>query len=140
MNRTLRFITVAVVTVASLVSFGAIADAGKPEKAVYLDLFYQPNVKPGRIFLTANSGPYIRQLHWKNWGTSKTVGRGRFISDCASCGPKENKPAVITMRGLKTCKAHNYRVYTHFKLHVIDPSKRRVLSFSSGCPPKGEGF
>jgi hypothetical protein len=137
MKKTFRILAVVTLAVASLVSFGAMADAGKPEKTVYLDYNYQPSVKPKEIFLTADAGPYVKKIHWTNWGSNKTVGRGRFISDCASCGVKENRPAVFTLKNLTTCKGRGYKTYSFQKLHVIDKSRKRVETFPGTCPPKG---
>ena len=106
------------------------------KKAVFFDMYYQGEVKPNRIFLTANSGPYFKKLKWKNWGENRTVARGRFISDCASCGEKENKPARITMRKLVPCPKLKVNTYKYIKLKVIDPDRpHRVAKWRGACPP-----
>jgi hypothetical protein len=45
MNKSIRFVTVIAITIASLVSFGAVADAGKHEKkAALLSLYVKLHV------------------------------------------------------------------------------------------------
>lgn len=118
-------------------SFSAQATAKSPHKKTALfNLTYTPQVKPTRYFLTANSGPYVKKIKWKDWGTGKTVGRGRFISDCASCGPKENKPAKLVLWKKVYCKAYGVYTYRHARLRVVDPSRNRVTPIAVQCPPK----
>lgn len=138
MTRLARTFSILLVAFGAVFSVGAVADAGKPKKVVYLDYNYQAFVKPGKIFLTANSGPYLRRLKWTGWGTNKAVGRGQYVYDCASCIPKEKKPVTITFRKLIRCKyAPNIRIYRFGKIHVIDPTRNRTTPWNGHCPPKG---
>jgi hypothetical protein len=83
-----------------------------PKASVVLyNLTLTPKVEPGRCFLTADAGPYVDKLTWTGWGTSKAVGTGTYISDCASCGPKESKPATITLQRPVACAVYGTRVY-----------------------------
>lgn len=125
----------------ALLALGALGSpagaAPKPyKKTVYFDMFYQGKVKPSRIFTTANSGPYFKKLRWKDWGKNRTTAKGRFISDCASCGEKENKPARVTMRKLIKCPQQRVMTYKFIKLKVVDPEDpNRVLNWRGSCPP-----
>jgi len=125
--------------IATMFSFGSIADAGaKHKKVVYLDYNYQVFYKPSEIFLQANSGPYLKNIKWTGWGKSKSVGRGRFIADCASCFPKENRAVTITFHKLINCKyAPNIRIYRYGLIHVKDKTRKRTLKWNGQCPPKG---
>jgi hypothetical protein len=107
-------------------------------KTVFFDMYYQQHVKPRRIFTTANAGPYFKKLKWKNWGKNRTTARGRFISDCASCGEKENKPARIIMRKKIPCKRLGVNTYRIIRLNVIDPDRpNRWIIWRGSCPPPG---
>lgn len=130
-----RTTAISLLAFATLVSFGAIAEARSSTKVVYLDPAYQQSVKPSTIFLTANSGPYLKKLKWTGWGTHKAVGRGRFISDCASCGEYENRKVTITFRKPIYCKAIKVRIYKFGKIHVKDSRRNRTTSFNGSCPP-----
>jgi len=140
-------IVLALLAVLALTGLGSPAGAdqqpyGKAEykKTVFFDMYYQGEVKPRRIFTTANSGPYFKKLRWKNWGDNRTVGRGRFISDCASCGEKENKAARITMRKLIPCPKLKVNTYKFITLKVFDRERpNRVVKWPGDCPPRGEG-
>ena len=118
-------------------AFSVPATAKAPKKTALFNLTYTPQVKPTRYFLTANSGPYVKKIKWKNWGSNKTVGRGRFISDCASCGPKENKPAKLVLWKKVNCKEYGVYTYKYARLRVIDPTRNRVTEIPVQCPPKG---
>ncbi|MBK5234005.1 MAG: hypothetical protein JJE13_13635, partial [Thermoleophilia bacterium] len=134
MKTPLRVIAISFLAIASLFAFGSAAGA-RSEKVVYFDPAYQQSVKPGRIFLSANAGPYLKKLKWTGWGTNKTVGRGRFISDCASCGEYENRAVTITLRKVIYCKAVDVHTYKFGKIHVKDSRRKRVSRFDFGtCP------
>jgi hypothetical protein len=117
--------------------FSVPATARAPMKTALFNLTYVPQVKPQKYFLTANSGPYVKKIRWKRWGTNKTVGRGRFISDCASCGPKENKLARLVLWKKVKCKEYGVYTYRYGRLRVIDPERNRVTDIAVQCPPKG---
>ena len=133
MKNLLRLAAVTFLATVSVASLGAVADGGTPKKVAVFNLSETPKVKPSRIFLSADAGPYIKSISWSNWGKAKTVGRGRFISDCVSCGPKENKPAVITLWKLETCKSPKVRSYRFGKIRVVDPTRKRVAPLPLGC-------
>ena len=135
--RSCAFILLATI---SVFSFGTAADAGSHsgKKVVYFDYNYTPHFKPSHIFLTANSGPYLKKLRWQGWGTSKSVGRGRFISDCASCGDYENRAVTVTFHKLVTCRyAPNVQIYRYSLIHVKQSTRRRTLQWNGNCPSKG---
>jgi len=141
MKTFLRLFVISLLALVSLASIGATANADKQfKKTVFFDMYYQGQVKPNRIFTTASSGPYFKKLKWSNWGDNRTIARGRFISDCASCGEKENKPARITMRKLIPCPDQKVMTYKYIKLKVVDPDdSHRVLNWPGACPPRGSG-
>jgi len=124
-----------VLALAGVVSVPATAKA--PKKTALFNLTHTPQVKPKRYFLTANSGPYVKKIRWRNWGGRRTVGRGRFISDCASCGPKENKPAKLVLWKKVDCKEFGVFTYRYGRLRVIDPDRNRFTDIAVQCPPKG---
>jgi hypothetical protein len=100
---------------------------------VYFDLFYQPEVAPKRIFFTANSGPYLRGMSWNRWGQKKTVGRGYYVSKCASCAPPKRSKAVVRFSKRTYCKKQDLYYYkratmTRKKLE----GKSRTVKISGG--------
>ncbi|CAN5131088.1 hypothetical protein BH09ACT12_BH09ACT12_03650 [soil metagenome] len=99
----------------------------------YFDLYYNPEVAPKRIFFYANSGPYLRGMHWNNWGTKKTVGRGIYVSTCASCAPPKRRKAVVRFSGLQYCKAQDVFYYKRAKM-TRKPSEgqTRTVKISAG--------
>lgn len=122
---------------ASLASLGATAGAGNHEfkKTALFNLTAEPKVKPTRVFLTANSGPYLKKIKWSNWGSNRTVGRGRFIADCASCGPKENKAMTLTLSKLRPCPKFGVMAYKKGYLKINDPKDpNRGAPLPLGCP------
>ena len=97
MKKPLGIVLVALMAILVAASFTAPAGAKNQfRKTALFNLTYTPKIKPSRVFLSASSGPYLKKIKWSGWGTNKTVGRGRFISDCASCGAKENKRMKLT--------------------------------------------
>jgi hypothetical protein len=67
--------------VALLILAGALVPAtatAAPKKVFWVDLFFQLEQKPDFIAFTANSGPRMQNIRWKNWGGSKAVGRGYY--------------------------------------------------------------
>jgi hypothetical protein len=56
-----------------------------------------PEIEPSMVFSSANAGPYVEKLAWTGWGTPEATGSGTYVSDCASCGPKEILPAEIVL-------------------------------------------
>lgn len=138
MKKLVRTSAVMFLAAFSLLTVGSMAEADGPKKVVYFDYNYTPSVKPNKIFLTANSGPYLKKLKWTGWGTNKAIGRGRFIADCASCFPKTNKRVTVYFRKLITCKyAPNVKIYRYGKFHIKDPTRKRVHQWNGNCPSKG---
>jgi hypothetical protein len=91
-----------------------------------------PEVAPQRIFFQADAGPYIRDIRWTGWGTETATGHGRFVSDCASCGTPEHKPATIVMRGLVACPQFGAFVYRSGSFSRPYNGGRRVRPIPSG--------
>ncbi len=75
------------------------------------DLFGQKQVKPERIFLTANSGPYLKDLEWFNWGRGRATGVGTYVSDCASCPGPDQRPAIVRLKQRRGCEAKGGKAY-----------------------------
>lgn len=135
MKNLFRLLTVTVLAALSFAAFSSPASAQKTYgKTAIFNLTQETKVKPSRFFLTANSGPYLKKLKWSKWGTAKTVGRGRFISDCVSCGEKENKPVRMTLHELIPCPKYKVMTYKFAKIKVVDPERpNRVQKFRLGC-------
>lgn len=78
---------------------GAPIGCTRDPKANYVlfNLFPTPEVEPRRFFFTANSGPYLDRLRWTGWGTAHATATGRYISNCASCGPKIVKQTTVVL-------------------------------------------
>jgi hypothetical protein len=85
--------------------------ADRKSQVVLFNLTAIPSVTPERYFFTANSGPYVKNLRWIGWGTQHAAGRGRFISDCASCGTPEHVDATLKLSGLTYCRENGLTVY-----------------------------
>lgn len=122
-----------IVALAGAFSVPATAKAPHKKTAIF-NLNNTPQYKPTRFFLTASSGPYVKKIRWTNWGENRAIGRGRFISDCASCGKKENKPAKIVLWKKVNCKAYGVYSYKFARLRVIDPTRNRVTNIPAQCP------
>lgn len=78
---------------------------------VYFGLFPSPVVAPSGIFFTADAGPALLHIRWKDWGGDTAIGHGRFVSDCASCGTPEHKPATVILHGRRWCPQFGAWVY-----------------------------
>ena len=126
------------VVLAAAVPAGALAVASTPVaaagsgKVVVFNLTESPIFKPRTFFLAANAGPLLTQLRWSNWGKEKTTATGIYVSDCASCGPEQHRPAIVRFSGLKACPKYDGRTYRTGTLTVIadDGSKK-----TSALPP-----
>lgn len=70
--------------------------------AVYWSLGHAVT-EPRRIFTAYSSAPYLRGLTWEGWGSRTAVGTGRWMSDCASCPPPDERRATVTLSGFVTC-------------------------------------
>lgn len=107
---------------------------------VYFDLFYQEQIKPRRIFFTANSGSYLKNLKWTGWGSRKAVARGLYVSECASCGPPVRRKAKIRLLGRTYCETRDVYFYQKAIL-TRKPSagqSRRVRVDGAPCPDPGD--
>lgn len=101
----------------ALIGGAAVAGASKAEKeTAVFDLFGQKQVKPEKIFLTANSGPYLTGMEWFKWGKDKTTGVGTFVSDCASCPGPDRRPAIVRFSKRDECKKKGGFAYKRGRL------------------------
>ena len=136
MDKPLGLILVTILALSLAGSVTSAATAMPFQKTALFNLTYEPKVKPNRVFLTANSGPYLKKIEWSEWGSNRTVGRGRFISDCASCGPKENKPMKLTLYKLRPCPKYHVMAYKKGYLKIFDSNRpNRGTPLALGCPP-----
>jgi hypothetical protein len=80
MNRRFRTVGTAVLTavVLAVAAFAPAVSSADTKKVFWVDLFYQLEQKPDFIALTANSGPQVKNIRWKNWGGRRAVGRGYY--------------------------------------------------------------
>jgi hypothetical protein len=101
-------------------------------RAMYFGTEPNPEVEPERIFFQADAGPYLRDIRWMGWGTEIAVGHGRFVSDCASCGTPEHKPATIIMHGLTPCPAFGGFIYRYAHFSRLYNGHRRTRPVPSG--------
>lgn len=115
------------------------APATHPAKTVFFDMYYNPKVTPIRIFMTANSGPWMKGLHWDGWGDRKAVGRGAWISDCASCLGPDRRKVRITLTKRVYCRAQGVHTYRKANVVLSKPDEgytNRKFTFWNGCPPR----
>lgn len=136
-----KFLSVFFVSFLALVAVGSFATPATAKnefrKTALFNLTYEPKVKPNRVFLSANAGPYLKKIKWSGWGTNKTVGRGRFISDCSSCGIKENKPMKLTLYKIRPCPKYGVMAYRKGYLKIYDKKRpNRGGSLPLPCPPR----
>jgi len=126
-------------TAGSLPATAVAADAPAPDSAraghvVYYNLG-SPEVRPARVFTAFSSSPYVDDLTWRRWGTAKTVGRGVYVSDCASCAAPDRRRAIIVLAGLETCD-NGTRTYRRAKIRVSAPDEgttRTTYRLETGC-------
>jgi hypothetical protein len=102
---------------------GAAIGCGADPKAqaVLYNLTDQPKVEPDRYFLTANAGPYVRNLRWMGWGSDHAAAHGTYVSDCASCGPREVRKATIVLTRRVFCPSYGGDVYRYGRLVTRAP-------------------
>lgn len=112
-------------------------DADPASTTAYFGLSLQPEVEPERVFFTANAGPYLRDVTWAGWGAAQAVGTGTYVSDCASCGPKQELPARLVLERPVACAGWGVQVYTRMRLEKTLPSgeieTRRLGSNDTAC-------
>jgi len=136
-----RFLLVLAVTAATLGIAGQ-ASAASPSQYRIFDLYYQPYpAETTSYYFYANSTPWLRHLKWKNWGSRRAVGRGRYVLDCGTCGPtREVYRARARLTGRVKCKGYykRFRSYRRMKVTVFYPKSEggtRSRTFPMGCPP-----
>jgi len=108
----IRLVAGLAIIVAATLAFGATSSAkqgtqAKQGKVYFADLFGGATQHPKKIFFTANSGPRVTKIEWKNWGSRKAVGRGVYEDTQAIpcpplCHPKG--PAKIVLKRPQPCK------------------------------------
>ena len=116
------------------------APAARAGKTVFFDMYYNPKVTPKRIFMTANSGPWMKNLHWDGWSTGTAVGRGAWISDCASCPGPDRRQVKITFSKRTYCKHQDVHAYLKARVVLSKPDEgydNRKFTMRFSCPPKG---
>lgn len=79
-------------------------------KAVIFNITVAPLVEPGRFFFSANSGPYLKNVRWRNWGAATATATATYISDCASCD-EATYPVTVTASDLVPCSPYGARAY-----------------------------
>jgi hypothetical protein len=79
--------------------------------AVVFGLYPSPQVEPDRWFFYANAGPYLKDLVWTDWGSPTATATGTYISDCASCGPRQEYPVTVRVDGLRACPNFGAQAY-----------------------------
>jgi len=111
--------------------------SGKKYKNVYwLDLSGSSSRAPGRVFFTANSGGFVKNLNWKRWGTRKTVGRGTFGTTAPCNGrPCPRGPARLVLRKPVRCtpafgdkQGKRIRVYRRGTLYYPKWNGKRLVA------------
>lgn len=73
-----------------------------------------PMLEPRQIFFAANSAPYITDLTWTGWGTTRAVGEGTYVNECSSgdCTPTPFRaPTTVVFDTSKPCPSWGARVY-----------------------------
>lgn len=102
-------------------------------KAVVFNMYPTPLVQPGRFFFTANSGPYLKDVAWTSWGAPTATGVGTYISECASCGPRQEYEVTITVDRLIDCPPYGAQAYDRLRFvrsggAAPDDPRRRGIS------------
>lgn len=163
MRSSLRFraLTGLAAMMAVALSFSVAASpASKSKKVYWVDLGGQASQAPDYVFFTANSGGFMEDITWKNWGGKRTVGNGTFGTTAPCNGqPCPEGPAKLVLRRPIRCtpscgskKGKKIRVYKRGKLTYPDGRHRgrrrqrpdqlrhlqaRERALSSGVAPGG---
>jgi hypothetical protein len=113
-------------------------DADPASQAVVFGLYPTPQVEPDRWFFYANAGPYLKDLVWSGWGTPTATATGTYISDCASCGPREEYPVTVRVDALARCPNFATQAYDRLfferaggRLPTDPPAARRTLPLAA---------
>lgn len=116
-------------------SVPASADGAKP--VYWIDLGGTASRHPDYVFFTANSGGFMKDVRWTDWGAHKTVARGTFgtTAPCDSDGdgpdtgggPCPDGPAKMVLRKPVRCtpefgtkEGRTVRVYRYATLWYPD--------------------
>lgn len=111
-------------------SLGCTADPAAT--AIVFNMYPTPLAQPGRFFFTANSGPYVKDLAWTGWGQPTATATGTYVSDCASCGPRQEYAVTVTVDRLVDCPPYGAKVYNRLRFERAggpapgDPRRRRI--------------
>ena len=107
--------------------------ADRRSKVAFYTMFYSRELEPFRMHFTANAGPYVDDIGWHGWGTERAVGRGAYISYCASCGEPTVQPAKIVFTKMARCPRSGGMAYKHGVLITRnDRDQKRRRSISTG--------
>ncbi len=93
-----------------------------------------PEVEPGSYFLTADAGPYVRDISWTGWGTERAVGTGTFVNDCAICGPRAITGATLILEHPVPCPTVGGLVYRVGRLRRVSAGRARLPPIDTGYP------
>jgi len=106
--------------------------------AVVFGLYPSPHVEPDRWFFTANAGPYLKDLVWTGWGGETATATGTYVSECASCGPRQQYPVTVRVDDLVACPAFGARAYDRLfferaggRLPTDPTAERRTLPLAA---------
>jgi len=119
----LRLLAGLAIVVAATLAFGGASTAAHNggKKVYFADLFGGVTKHPEAIYFTANSGPQVTDIEWKNWGERKTVGRGTYKDTQAiPCPPMchPEGPAKIVLTRPKKCKQPDFADKAGEKLYM----------------------
>lgn len=113
----------------------AVGAEARTQRTVYVNIGH-PEVKPERIFTAFSSSPYIDGVTWRRWGTDRAVGKGVYISDCASCSPPKRRTATVILTNLKPCPGKGFKAYRHAIVRVDRPDRGQTettYELHAGC-------
>ncbi|GAA1776956.1 hypothetical protein GCM10009795_023800 [Nocardioides hankookensis] len=111
-----------------------------PPKTVLFNMYAHGTVAPKRIYLTADAGPWLKKLQWKNWGKARTSATGVYISNCASCAPPARRTATVWLSKPVVCtsgEGKGLRTYNKAVVILSAPDEgadNRVFEIPAGCP------
>ena len=109
-------------------------------RTVLFSMYAHGYVKPKRVYLSANAGPWLKALQWKGWGTAKAVAHGTYISDCASCPPPKRRTVTLRLSKPVVCtegEGKGLRTYRKAVVTLSAPdqgSTVRTFRIPAGCP------
>jgi hypothetical protein len=139
LRRTLAILAATLIG-SGLLAVGPVGPAvAETPQTAYFTMFAEPQVAPKRIFLTANSGPWLKRLAWEDWGTDEAVAHGVYMSDCASCLPPKRRTATVTFSRPVLCQGEGagWSAYRRGVVHVSKPDQghhKTTFRIPMGCP------